>query len=317
MRDIPVFPDEDDCTHPIGDDPSFQESNLFVWHDLSAGVGGFWRIGQEAVVEKINSCFGVFTHDGLRFRSNVDGGPLGPNDRSDTHMSCGESLRVDLDRLAMTANFPDCEAQLSFEDFHPRYDYFNITNRPGSKGGLGHHFEVGGRMSGKIRLGERELEIDALAYRDRSWGPRPWGLMRGTRWWPAVFGPDLIVHVSASILEGYPHGSYGYMIRDGVPYAMTESDVAVTLDYDAIGPRAGSAPFTLDNGERGELSHERTDAIVMHVHGFTAVESIGIARLGDRVGMSLLEVSTNPAGGTKPPVVVLAANNSDGFSRRE
>ena len=317
MRDIPIFPAEHDCTHPVSDDPSFQESNLFVWHDLEAGVGGFWRIGQEAVVEKINSCFGVFTHDGMRFRSNVDGGPMQARDRSETHMSCGDNLRVDLDRLAMKADFDDCEAALTFEDFHPRYDYFTITNRPGKQEGLGHHFEVGGRMTGKIRLGDRELEINALAYRDRSWGPRPWGLMRGTRWWPAVFGPDLIVHASASILEGYPHGCYGYMIRDGVPSSMDESDLAVTLDYDAIGPRSGSCPFTLENGESGELLHTRTDAVVMHVHGFTAVESIGTARLGERTGMSLLEVSTNPAGGTKPPVAILAGNMRDGLSRRD
>lgn len=316
MRDIPVFPPEHDCNHPITDDPSFQESNLFVWHDLETGLGGFWRIGQEAVVGRVNSCFGVFTHDGLRFRSNIDGAEMSASDRSDTHMSCGNELRVDLDQLHMQANFSDCEARLTFEDFHPRYDYFSITNRPGRKGGLGHHFEVGGRMIGQIRLGDRELEINALAYRDRSWGPRPWGIMRGTRWWPAVFGPDLIAHVSASVLEGYPHGCYGYVIRDGVPYSMSESDLAVTLDYDAIGPRSGSAPFVLDNGERGELLHQRTDAIVMHVHGYTAVESIGTAHWGERVGMSLLEVSTNPAGGSKPPTLALAANMTDGLSRR-
>ncbi len=106
------------------------------------------------------------------------------------------------------------------------------------------------------------------------------------------------------------------MIRDGIPCSMTESDVAVTLDYDAIGPRSGSCPFTLDNGENGHLTHERTDAMVMHVHGYTAVESIGVARLDGREGMSLLEVSTNPAGGTKPPVVALAANFTDGLSKR-
>jgi len=97
---------------------------------------------------------------------------------------------------------------------------------------------------------------------------------------------------------------------------MTDVDIAATLDYDAIGPRSGHLRFTLENGETGELSHQRSDGIVLHVRGYTAVESIGTARWGDRVGFSNFEVSTNAAGGSKPPVVTLNANISNGISRR-
>src|SRR3546814_12527750 len=55
---------------------------------------GFWRLGQEPVVGAVNSCFGVFTHDGLRFRSNVPGAPLAPADRGEGHMGRPEQRRV-------------------------------------------------------------------------------------------------------------------------------------------------------------------------------------------------------------------------------
>jgi hypothetical protein len=97
---------------------------------------------------------------------------------------------------------------------------------------------------------------------------------------------------------------------------MTEADIAVTLDYDAIGPRAGHARFTLEDGSTGELTHERTDGVLLHVRGYSAVESIGWTRWGDRIGMSNLEVCTNPTGGTKPPVVVFGASCEDGLTRR-
>jgi len=318
MRTIPIFDAKEDCTHsPSDGNPIWQESCLFAWHDLKTGVGGFWRIGQEANAAALNSCFGLFTADGLRFRSNVTGVPMAASDRGPTHMSWGKQLRVDLDRLAMKADFPDCEASLTFKDFHPRYDHLPLANIPVSAERHGYHFECSGRMTGRVRIGERELDIDALAYRDRSWGPRDWGALRGTRWWPFVFGPDLCGNVIAVVGDNGVVGVFGYVLRDGVPYAIVEGgDVAVTLDYDAVGPRSGDAVFTLENGEKLELHHERSDAIVLFVRGYTAVESIGITRSGNRIGMSDLEVCTNPAGGIKPPVLTFNANNGEGMSRR-
>jgi hypothetical protein len=317
MRSIPIFDAKEEGTHmPTDNDPSFQESALFAWYDLKSGLGGFWRIGQEAVAGALNSCFGMFTADGLRFRSNVTGVPMAAADRGETHMGWGKVLRADLSQLAIKADFPDCEASLKFSDFHPRYHHYPLVNIPVSTEQHGHHFECSGRMTGRVRVGNSELEVDALAYRDRSWGPRRWGTMRATRWWPFVFGPDLCGNILAVVDESGYRGCRGYIIRDGVPYAVAEGDVAVTLDYDAIGPRSGYAPFVLENGEKMELHHERKDGIVLHVRGYTAVESIGLARWGDRVGMSDLEVCTNPTGGTKPPVMTLNANNGDGLSRR-
>ena len=73
MTDFAIHDASDDCPHSPGSDPSFQESSLFVWHDLAAGIGGFWRLGQEPVIGALNSCFGIFTSAGQRFRSNVTG----------------------------------------------------------------------------------------------------------------------------------------------------------------------------------------------------------------------------------------------------
>jgi len=310
---LAVHDPNDDCPHRPGDDPSFQESSLFVWYDLAAGIGGFWRLGQEPVIGELNSCFGVFTSDGLRFRSNVTGVPMDSGDRGETHMGWGGALRVNLDTLSIHADFPDLQASLRFQDFFPRYDWFALLRRPAAPSS---HFEVAGRMTGRIAIAGREIEINALGYRDRSWGPRSWGGMRGTRWWPSVFGPDLCFFLTASLHEPNHYGAYGYLIRDGVPQSLTDVDIGAMLDSDAISPRSGVGRFTMAGGEVCTLHHERADGVVLHVRGYTAVESIGTVRWRDRLGMSNLEVCTNPAGGISPPILTLGANNHQGLSRR-
>jgi hypothetical protein len=316
MLNLPVMDAADDCPHRANDDSSWQESSLFVWHDIEAGVGGFWRLGQEPVVHALNSCFGMFTADGLRFRSNVTGVPMVAADRGETHMGWGQQLRVDLDDLRIKADFPDCEAALTFTDFHPRYEYSTLVKGPPLPDGTAHHFEVAGSVTGKVRLGDRELVVNALGYRDRSWGPRTWGALRSTRWWPTVFGPDLSAHVLGVVTERGDYLKFGYVMREGFPLAITDSEILVTLAADALSPLSGTTRLTLENGEQLDLSCERADGVVLHVRGYTAVECIGTARLGDRVGMSNLEVCTNPTGGNRPPVLAIGANWTEGLSRR-
>ncbi|MEZ5709795.1 MAG: hypothetical protein R3E02_10450 [Blastomonas sp.] len=311
-----VFSEADDRPHRPDGDPLWQESSLFVWHDAVAGVGGFWRLGQEPVLGALNSCFGIFTADGLRFRSNVTGVPMNDGDRGEAHMGWGSHLRVLFDGAAqIDADFPDCEACLQFFDFHPRFDYHSIAMPGATLSGAAHHFEVSGRMTGNIRIDGREFAINALGYRDRSWARRDWSTSRGTRWWPCVFGPDLTTHIIHLVQDGHVL-KVGYVWRDGETIPIIDSDVIVELESDALTPRAGRGRLHLANGEILSVECDRSDAIMMHVRGYTAIECIGTARMGSRAGMSNLEVSSNAGGGYSLPLCTIGSNASQGLSRR-
>ena len=315
MREIRTFTATDDCPHPHPDDPTWQESALFAWQDLTSGLGGFCRLSQEPANQAVNCCFGIFTADGTRFRANGTGEPLLPGDRGEAHMGWGQNVRIDLDRLGIKTDFPDCQADLRFEDFHPRYDYVDLV-RAKMVDGTSHHYEVAGRVVGSVLIGGQEIAVDALAYRDRSWGPRKWGSLRSTRWWPCVFGPDLSLHSLRAVTDHGHALTAGYVLRNGEPLAIADCEILVTMESDALTPRSGIVNMTLENGEQLEVTCDRADGIVMHVRGYTAVECLGRARLGDRVGMSNLEVCTNGAGGTLPPALTLGSNNGQGLSRR-
>ncbi|MDO7836312.1 hypothetical protein Q4610_14780 [Sphingobium sp. HBC34] len=231
-------------------------------------------------------------------------------------MGWGPHLRVDFDGSArIRADFPDCEAELAFTDFHPRFDYQSIAVEDGNLERSGHHFEVSGRMTGHMRIGDQEISVDALGYRDRSWSHRDWTWMRGTRWWPCVFGPDLATHVVHVARDGGMIKA-GYVWRDGKTIPVVDSDVLVALESDAMTPRNGQGVLHLANGETMHISCDRGDALVMHVRGYTAVETLGTAILNGRRGMSNLEVCTNPAGGHAEPVCALGSNMVNGLSSR-
>lgn len=317
MPDIPFYAAEDDCPHVHDGKGNWQESALFVWYDRDAGVGGFWRLGHEPVNAQANSCFGMFTRDGLRYRANVTGVPLAAADRGDTHMGLGAELRADLDGTPrIRAAFPDCTANLRFEDFHPRYHYHALVDAHYNQDATAHHFEVAGRVTGEVRLGDRTLQVNALGYRDRSWGPRTWGTLRSTRWWPCVFGPDLSIHILHCVIDSGHMIRLGYVMKNGVARPIIDSDMAIQLESDAMTPRRGECTLHLADGESMTLVSERVDGIVLHVRGYTAVEAIGEVRLGDRVGMSNMEVCTNPAGGSKPPVYGIGSFVGEGLGRR-
>jgi hypothetical protein len=315
-----VFPDHEDCPHPPGQDPLWQESAVFTWYDHVTGIGGFWRLGQEVNAGRVNSCFGVFSKEGLRFRNNVSGAAMVDADRSDTHMAFGRELRLDLDSVPrITANFPECSANLRFDGFHPRYDYSSLIqggDLPESSSGH-KHIEVSGTISGKMRIGEKTWKVNALAHRDRSWGRRDWPSLRVTRWWPCVFGPDLSVQLVNCVTSNGDFLKLGYMRRGEQVIPIVDTDMLCLLEPDGFTVRRAEASFRLDNGEEHRVVCEPVDGIVMYVRGFAAIEAIGVARLGERTGFCGLEAYTNASGGEQLPSYACATSNmTEGLSRR-
>lgn len=316
MRAIGLLEQDRDRTHDAHGDPSFQESSLIVWHDIKQGVGGVWRTSQEPVNQVSHSCFGLFNNQGLRFRDNFTEHPFPADARGPHHMAPKENLRLDLDRMAISAQFPDAEADLTFTDLHPRWDYLQLLKLVGPDGHQGAHLEMAGRITGTVRLGDQRYDIDCFGHRDRSWGSRDWTTLRAVRWWSIVFGPDLAIQMTAHGHANGQHGTLGYMVRDGVPHIMTECAISVTLDYDGIGVQSGHCDFTLETGETFSFDHVRSNGVVLDVKNYRAVESIGTVTMNGRVAMSNIEVHNNALGGLEPPAFVLVDDYAQGLTQR-
>jgi hypothetical protein len=317
QREIRVLDPDQDRTHDGRGDPAFQESSVIVWHDLASGVGGVWRISQEPQNKLARSCFAVFATDGARFRQNIEPAPMGPGDRGPSHMSLGEALWLDLAAMTVEARFPECQAKLAFKDFHPRYDYFDLMDLRPPHGGDDGHVEVSGSLTGTVTIGGRDYRVNALAHRARAWGPRRWGALLSTRWWPIVFGPDLSIGLQSAVTRNGGRDCRGYVMRDGVPTPLAAADIAMRLEHDTAGPKAGQARLALDGGQAFEARHQRTSEVFLDIEGVLAIQSIGVAEFAGRRGMSSVEVCAHPFGGEGIPGVVLEADGSQGFVRAD
>ena len=313
--DIDTYSAIDDAPHANGTGPDWQESVLFTWFDEKAGLGGFYRLGHEPQHRLGNCCFGVFATTGERFRWNVSGAPLFAADRADTHMGLGPTRAYLTGALRLAANFTDCEADLTFHDYHARFDYLDLVGIERDDF-VAHHFEVAGHLTGQIVLAGRRFDIDAQGYRDRSWGNRHWNQFRSARWWPIVFGPDLSMQVVHFLSFDGKFRRYGYLMRNGVPELLRSSRIVLPVADDAFTYRSAQLELESMTGERLLIDHQVRDGIVLEVRGFAAMEGIGSAWLDGRTGFANLEANSNPLGGNQAPALVLHANMRDGFSRR-
>jgi hypothetical protein len=313
--EIEAYSASDDAPHADGNGPDWQESVLFTWFDTNIGLGGFYRLGHEPQHATGHCCFGVFSTSGARFRWNVTGAPLGAGDRTATQMGLGSTRACLGGQLRLCAQFPECEVELAFHDYHARFDYLALVGIARDDF-VAHHFEVAGRITGRVVLAGRHYEVDAQAYRDRSWGNRFWNQFRSARWWPIVFGPDLSMQVVHFLSAEGKFRRYGYVMRDGVPELLRNSRIVLPVEDDAFTYRSAQLELESQSGARFRIDHQVQDGIVLQVRGFAAVEGIGSARLDGRTGFGNLEANSNPLGGNQAPALAMHANMTDGLSRR-
>lgn len=85
------------------------------------------------------------------------------------------------------------------------------TSAPG-----GAHYDQGGRFHGTIRIGDRTVQVDALAYRDHSWGPRNFMQMNVARFIGFV-SEDMQTYFDGHILDhGDREVGFAYTVENGV-----------------------------------------------------------------------------------------------------
>jgi len=303
---------------PSGDE-WWQDSAFVVWHAADAGIGGVIRIGHEPdhAGGVVALWFGLVTEDGRRYRRNTSL-PLTAADRLDNGFGAhgGSYQLVWEDTLRMRVDDEDCHVDLAIEDFYPRTDFFPATAGTLVDDFASSHFETSGRITGTVRLGDAEYEVDGLCHRDRSWGTRRWDTLLNHRWIPGTVGPELSF---GSISWHGSDGSlrqFGYVVRDGEVVRAEEVDVVVAIEADGVSPRGATATWRFADGEEFVLECTPIDGVVFVQHEVVSMDNICAVSVDGRRGFCDLELSTNPRGGTRPLTLALGAALQDGLTER-
>jgi hypothetical protein len=167
-----------------------------------------------------------------------------------------------------------------------------------------------------VRLGEREIAVDGLGYRDHSWGPRDYRAWLSHRWVAGTFGPELTYSLITM------HGAQGelirtgYVVRDGKPTVASEIDILTYLEPDGFTHRGGRAVARLADGDEIAIDFELVDGMVWGLHGLAALDTICVARCGDLVGQGDFEMTNNATNGRDPITLAIGAALEDGLTQR-
>jgi hypothetical protein len=102
---------------------------------------------------------------------------------------------------------------LHFEAIHRPFSYHD--NADGCPSWLAdNRFEQSLSVTGRLRLGNRHIEIDTTAHRDHSWGTRDWALMQQWQWINVQDGTGTTVNAYTNVVLG-ERTVNGYLYRDG------------------------------------------------------------------------------------------------------
>lgn len=308
---------DDERSHVPGDDEWWQESVFIQWFDPALGVGGVHRVGHEPNFDGGTAeltCL-VFDRDGTAFRRGESGLPLRDPAELDGDFAAGGSRWTSgLDGPVFTVSEPDCELRLDVHDFYPRTDFFPPS------GSLvddiaKNHFEVSGRVTGRLVLDGRTYDVDGLCHRDHSWGIRRWDTVLSHRWVSGTFGPELSFG-SISWHSADDHlVQAGYLVRNGEISYAESVDVVVHLEADGLTHRGGSITWTLTGGETFALECEAIAGVVTDHHGMVFVDSMCHVEWQGHKGTCDFEFSNNPRAGLRSPTLYLRAHSVDGMHR--
>lgn len=217
-----VFEPEDDGLHTavLGDRWWATETAWFSFHHPERRLGGWLYTMLRPNIGTVAG--GVWVWDDtawlpwdVLYSTNYSALQLPPDtDLGDTTLPTGVSIRVveptrsydlgydDGDRLRLRLRFDGVMAP-------------EPLRAVGSTFGSAHHFDQFGRVTGNVEILGEQLEIDCLAMRDRTWGPRPEHRPRQAAY---VTGAASEEHSFLAVTNTTPDGdpvTYGFLRRDG------------------------------------------------------------------------------------------------------
>jgi hypothetical protein len=300
----------DDLVHEAGDDPAFQDSHWLMWFDDRFGLGGLHRLGVSPAHTAGATMLGLVSTDGTRFKRSSWNVPWdGPSDELYAVGAHQIDLRSSTWRLRVSE--PDCAVDLTWQSGTPLVAYGADPTVATA------HFEGGGWVSGTVELADVRHEIEALAFRDRSWGPRDYGAILAHRWFAGTCGTELTFSALTLLREdGTVHKDGIALDTEGVHRAVAV-DVLLLEELDGFSHRGGILRMGFEDRADLLVTTDVIDGLAFALPGDAGhtVEVMCIAHAEGRRGFCNVEASNNIVRGTRPPLS-LRAGIVDGLSTR-
>ena len=269
---------EDDFTHSLGPEPNFNESMYFNFFDPDQSIGGFVRLGNRANEGQAEMTICLYLQDG-RVLFSFKRADIAHNDAFDAGglrfevIEPSEKLRtvyaggvIELDNPkdlndpgSAFKNSP--KRRISLDLVHEACGPMYGDSKHRDESGLAAenqfakaHYEQHMRVTGRLDLGDEQVEISGHGLRDHSWGPRYWQAIKRYEWLTMNFGSDLGVMVSIIQIAGEEPRRGGVIVRDGVLIPIRHATIDAEYEENGLYHRSLVAHIEARTGEKFEIA---------------------------------------------------------------
>jgi hypothetical protein len=313
------YSERDEGSHPVPDNPLWQESVLLHWYDQRQGIGGWHRIGHEANNQGGRAAIWSFLFDraGAWQYRRCGEVTLTAQDKLPSGFRAGPALKFEFknDAAQWDVNDGPLSAHIECRNFYPLVDPFPLGDELAAKR-FPNHFEVAGRVSGTVCYDGRELRIEGFGYRDHSWGQRDWeNGMLNHRWFTGVLGDNIAFAAITGQAATGRLVRVGYLWRGGRVIPAKQVDVIAYIEPDGLTHRGGQLRLTLPDDEEFHVRFAARAGVAFQRGTVVMVEMMCEAEGHGLKGYCDGEISTNPRNGKGPIMLALNAVSTDGFSK--
>lgn len=307
---------EDDFTHELGPEPNFNESMYFNFFDPDQGIGGFVRLGNRANEGRAEMTVCIYLNDGrvlfafkraeIANNDAFDAGGLRfeviePTEKLRTVYAGGvielENPKALSDPGKAFKASPRRRISLDLEHVACGPMYGGHSQREAEKDAEKQfakaHYEQHMHVTGRIDMGDEQVEISGYGLRDHSWGPRYWQAIEGYEWLTMNFGPNLGAMVSTIRVAGEEPREGGVLVKDGKLRKITRAEVDADYEDNGLYHKNVRAKIETEDGENHEITGEvqgfiplrnRREGMVTHIG-----EGMTKWTFGDETGYGLSE----------------------------
>lgn len=321
------------------DHPDWQESFVLIFRDPITGAVGFLRTGSYVNQGTTQTHWGMALPDGTRFRRHSLNRGLEAGDRTENTASSGNMTYSvpNMEYARFEAHDADAEADLRIYDWFPSQDWCFIGGPMHGKAlgdteggeqatiGTSGHPESAGRIEGRIRLGDRVIEIrNGLGYRDHGFGPRPHAVFRSARWHAGTVGPNLSYSLMSMHDDAGTFHKFGWIMLDGKREVIADMHTVSSTLADGYSVIGGWSVIKLEDGRVLRIRTEAVDGIVTSTHlnnggpgsSPAGIEVLSIPHWNGQSGICDFNMIDNAHRGDREVSHTLLANCEDGLSQR-
>lgn len=277
----PIFSPDDDRFHfdVMSDHWWETETSWFSFHHAARRLGGWFytmvrpNIGTVAGGAWVWDDTAWLPWDAL-YSANYSAMPLSrTDDLRDIRLPTGVSIRVVEPAMSYELGYDDGDrlhAALRFDGVMPPEPLTAV----GSTFGSAHHFDQLGRVTGHLVLHGERIEIDCIAMRDRTWGPRPEHRPRQAAY---VTGAADANHGFLAVTNVGADGdtiAYGFLRREGATCSLAAGHRHVERDATEGWITTITIDATDRQGRRLQAVGEPVSRMIINRHTFIDINSL-------------------------------------------